>query len=118
MALSIKTAEADELARSLARLTGESMTEAVTIAYLRVPMYCPFRLQFYCNGHSWLARQLTAEGIGHTMADNAFVAIDDWSRAQELADGFRRTCCTAPWTAMRSSAARWLMCLDTPATGA
>lgn len=32
MALSIKTAEADELARSLARLTGESMTEAVTIA--------------------------------------------------------------------------------------
>jgi antitoxin VapB len=34
MALSIKTAEADELARSLARLTGESMTEAVTIALL------------------------------------------------------------------------------------
>ena len=32
MALSIKTAEADELARSLARLTGESMTEAVTTA--------------------------------------------------------------------------------------
>jgi len=32
MALSIKTAEADGLARSLARLTGETMTEAVTIA--------------------------------------------------------------------------------------
>ena len=32
MALSIKTAEADELARSLARLTGETMTEAVTVA--------------------------------------------------------------------------------------
>jgi antitoxin VapB len=32
MALSIKTAEADELARSLSRLTGESMTEAVTTA--------------------------------------------------------------------------------------
>jgi antitoxin VapB len=32
MALSIKTAEADELARSLAQLTGESTTEAVTIA--------------------------------------------------------------------------------------
>ena len=32
MALSIKTAEADELARILARLTGESMTEAVTLA--------------------------------------------------------------------------------------
>lgn len=32
MALSIKTVEADRLARDLARLTGESMTEAVTIA--------------------------------------------------------------------------------------
>jgi antitoxin VapB len=32
MALSIKTAEADALARSLSRLTGESMTEAVTAA--------------------------------------------------------------------------------------
>jgi antitoxin VapB len=32
MALSIKTAEADELARSLVRLTGESMTGAVTVA--------------------------------------------------------------------------------------
>ena len=53
-----------------------------------MPTYCPFRLQFYCNGHSWLARRLTAEGIGHTMADNAFVGIDDWSRAQELADAF------------------------------
>jgi antitoxin VapB len=32
MALSIKTAEADALARRLARLTGETMTEAVTAA--------------------------------------------------------------------------------------
>jgi antitoxin VapB len=32
MALRIKTAEAEELARCLARLTGESMTEAVTTA--------------------------------------------------------------------------------------
>jgi antitoxin VapB len=32
MALSIKTREADDLARSLTRLTGESITEAVTTA--------------------------------------------------------------------------------------
>ena len=32
MALSIKTDEADRLARTLARLTGETMTEAVTVA--------------------------------------------------------------------------------------
>ncbi len=56
------------------------------LIYLRVPTWSPFRLQFYCNGHGWLARQMTAEGIGYTMADNAFVRIDDWQRAQELAD--------------------------------
>jgi hypothetical protein len=56
------------------------------LIYLRVPTWCPFRLQFYCNGHSWLARQLTAAGIGFTLADNAFVRIDDWQRAQTLAD--------------------------------
>jgi antitoxin VapB len=32
MALSIKTDEADRLARELSRLTGESMTQAVTVA--------------------------------------------------------------------------------------
>jgi hypothetical protein len=56
------------------------------LVYLRVPTWAPFRRQFYCNGHSWLARKLTAKGIGYTMADNAFVRIDDWARAQELAD--------------------------------
>jgi hypothetical protein len=56
------------------------------LIYLRVPTWCPFRLQFYCNGHSWLARQLAAAGIGFTMADNAFAKIDDWPRAQALAD--------------------------------
>ena len=54
--------------------------------YLRVPTWAPFRLQFYCNGHSWLARKLTAKGIGYAMADNAFVRIDDWAFAQALAD--------------------------------
>jgi len=58
------------------------------LIYLRVPTWVPFRLQFYCNGHSWLARQLTAAGIGFAAADNAFVRIDDWQRAQELADAF------------------------------
>src|SRR6266403_4341960 len=57
------------------------------LVYLRVPTWAPFRLQFYCNGHSWLARQLTAAGIGFTMADNAFLRVDDWERAQTLANG-------------------------------
>jgi len=56
------------------------------LIHLRVPTWCPFRLQFYCNGHSWLACKLAAAGLGVTMADNAFVEIEDWPRAQALAD--------------------------------
>ena len=62
------------------------MDRELGLVYLRVPTWAPFRLQFYCNGHSWLARRLTAAGIGFTPADNAFVRIDDWPRAQALAD--------------------------------
>ena len=59
---------------------------AFGLIHLRVPTWCPLRLQFYCNGHAWLARQLAGEGIGYAMADNAFTRIDDWARAQDLAD--------------------------------
>jgi len=64
------------------------LDEQLGLCYLRVPTWCPFRLQFYCNGHSWLERRLAAEGIGYTAADNAFLAIDDFARAQDLADCF------------------------------
>jgi hypothetical protein len=60
----------------------------VGLCYLRVPTWCPFRLQFYFNGHGWLARRLSAKGIGFKLADNAFLAIEDFGRAQTLADGF------------------------------
>ena len=58
------------------------------LCYLRVPTWAPFRLQFYFNGHNWLARQLDKKGIGYTLADNAFVAIDDFAAAQKIADRF------------------------------
>jgi hypothetical protein len=56
------------------------------LCYLRVPTWSPFRLQFYFNGHNWLAAQLRHRGIGFTMRDNAFTAIADWQHAQRLAD--------------------------------
>lgn len=65
------------------------MDAMVGLCYLRVPTWCPFKLQFYCNGHGWLARRLTAKRIKFTQADNAFVHIDDWAMAQQLADGFK-----------------------------
>ena len=63
--------------------------ERFGLCYLRVPTWAPFRLQFYCNGHSWLAKQLAAAGIEFTLADNAFVRIADLERAQTLADSLR-----------------------------
>jgi len=32
--------------------------EQLGLCYLRVPTGCPFRLQFYFNGHGWLAHRL------------------------------------------------------------
>jgi hypothetical protein len=64
------------------------MDAELGLIHLRVPTWAPLRLQFYCTGHRRLARQLTAEGIGCTAADNAVIRIADWQRAQDLADGF------------------------------
>ena len=62
------------------------MDRELGLIYVRVPTYCPFRLQVYCNGHSWLAKRLVREGIDFAAADNAFVRIADFARAQELAN--------------------------------
>jgi hypothetical protein len=51
---------------------------------VRVPTWCPFRLQIYLDGHHRLACRLERKQIGHTRLDNAFVQIDD--RAQKIAD--------------------------------
>ncbi len=56
------------------------------LCHLRVPTWAPFRLQFCMNGHNGLAARLKREGIGFTLVDNAFVAIDDFPAAQALAD--------------------------------
>lgn len=57
------------------------------LCHLRVPTWCPFRLQFYFNGHNRLAAALDKKGIGYELVDNAFVDIDDFEAAQKLADG-------------------------------
>jgi len=53
-----------------------------------VPTWCPFRLQFYCNGHSYLARQLSQRKIEYRLLDNAFGWVADFEQAQMLADHF------------------------------
>lgn len=56
------------------------------LCYFRVPTWCPFRLQFYCNGHSWLATQLHQKSIAFELHDNAFTQMADWSVANQLAE--------------------------------
>lgn len=61
------------------------------LCYLRVPTWAPFRLQFYCNGHNWLARQMAKASISFSQVENAFVKIGDFAKAQTLADAFDPT---------------------------
>ena len=60
--------------------------ESFGLCYVRVPTWAPFRLQVYFNGHNWLARRLDKAGIVYEMADNAFLFISDFARAQQLAE--------------------------------
>jgi hypothetical protein len=55
---------------------------------VRVPTWLPCRLQVYFNGHNWLASKLDKAGIEYLMADNAFVDIADFEKAQEISDSF------------------------------
>jgi hypothetical protein len=64
------------------------LNEEFGLCYLRVPTWAPFRLQFYCNGHNWLARQMTQKNISFRQSDNTFLQIADIKRAQELSDAF------------------------------
>ena len=60
--------------------------EQVGLGYVRVPTWCPFRLQVYINGHNLLATELRQSGIKYTMIDNAFDSLEDADKAQELSD--------------------------------
>ena len=55
------------------------------LCYLRVPTWCPFRLQFYCNGHARLAAQLADQPTAYEVLDNAFGHIADYAQANQLA---------------------------------
>ncbi|MEA2021433.1 MAG: MarR family transcriptional regulator [Candidatus Caldatribacteriota bacterium] len=59
------------------------------LCYLRVPTWCPFRLQFYMNGHNWLAAKLTKNNIDYVMRENAFLEISDFNKAQKISDKIR-----------------------------
>lgn len=63
--------------------------ETFGLCYMRVPTGCPFRLQFYFNGHHLLASGLKKKGIDYQLRDNAFTNIADFRRAQKIAGEFK-----------------------------
>jgi len=60
--------------------------ETYGLCYVRVPTWCPFRLQVYFNAHNYVGSRLESRGTGHTLLDNAFIQIDDYEQAQNIAD--------------------------------
>ena len=56
------------------------------LCYMRIPTWAPFRLQVYLNGHEYLERQMLKCGISFRKLDNCFVDINDFAKAQQLAN--------------------------------
>ena len=91
--------------------------EELGLCYLRVPTWCPFRLQFYFNGHNWLAAQLKQHNIQYEQLDNGFLSISDFDMANQLAaelnpkqihvklDGFAKKYC--PFLSMLDLVYNW-----------
>lgn len=63
--------------------------ETLGLCYVRVPTWSPFRLQIYFNGHNWLASQMNKKNISYELADNVFLNIGSFDKAQRLLDDFR-----------------------------
>lgn len=63
------------------------------LIHMRLQTWFPFTMQVCLNGREWLARQMTAAGIGFRQRDNCFVDVEDFPRAQALFDTQLRT----PW---------------------
>jgi hypothetical protein len=57
-------------------------------AFFRICPYFPHNSRLCINGHEWLARQLTREGIAFQQCGNAFLDCADPTRLQALADQF------------------------------
>jgi hypothetical protein len=64
------------------------MDRHLGLIHVRLQTWFPLQIQVYLNGHEWLARKLTARGIGYTKLDNTFARVEELPRAQRLADCF------------------------------
>ena len=57
------------------------------LMYLKIQTWLPYNVQIYINGREYLSKLLDKNNIKYEMYNNSFSYIDDFSKAQELADG-------------------------------
>jgi hypothetical protein len=60
------------------------------LMHVKIQTWFPFTIQVYVNGHEWLARKLTGQGVDFTKADNAFLWVSDLERTARCTKGFWR----------------------------
>jgi hypothetical protein len=60
------------------------------LIHVRLPSMFPFSIQVAVNGHNYLARRMRRAGLRFVQQDNAFAQVQDFPRAQCLADHFER----------------------------
>jgi hypothetical protein len=58
---------------------------------LRLRSWFPFDVQVCLNGREWLARQMDQAGLGYERADNCFLAVEAFDRAQALLEAQLQT---------------------------
>lgn len=61
------------------------MNPVFGLIHVRLQTWFPFTVQVYLNGHEWLARRMTERGIRFVQAENAFVKVEDFTKANRLA---------------------------------
>lgn len=55
--------------------------------FLKICSYFPYTAKLYINGHEYVKRQLSQEGIAYEPLDNGVLSCADPKRLQELCDG-------------------------------
>jgi hypothetical protein len=60
------------------------------LCHVRLQSWLPFTVQVWVNGREILTRALDAAGVGYVRHDNTFLKIDDWERAQKIANRLAR----------------------------
>jgi len=72
------------------------------LMHVRLQTWAPFTCQIYVNGHEFVARKMTQQGIPFQQTDNCFTHLEDPKTAQRLADRFAKL----PWPKILEKYAR------------